>query len=68
MGTRSCKDFIWSEEFVRNFLEWLNHTEELGLDKCVASKLELQSWRSSGISRGLVLTLSFGDVLPELLV
>jgi len=34
----------------------------------LATNLELWSWSLSGIGRSLVLKLSFGDVLLELLV
>ena len=68
VGSRSCEDFIWSKEFVRKFLGRLCHKEELSLDECLASNLEFWSQTSSGISGGFVLTLRFGEVLPELLV
>jgi len=68
VGARLCKDFVWSEEFSGNFLGRSSHTEELDLDECVVSNLEFWSQRPLGISRGLVLTLSFDNVLPELLV
>jgi len=68
VGAGSCKDFVWSEVFVGNFLGRLIHMEELSLDKYVASDLEFWSWRLLGISRGLVSAWSFGNVLPEMLV
>jgi len=68
VGARECKDFIWSKEFIREFLGRLCHTEELSLDINVATNLEFQSWKSLGISGSLVLMLSFGNVLSELLV
>ena len=68
MGARLCKDFALSEEFIGKLVGWPSLLEELCLEKHVASDLELQSQRLSGISGSLVLMLSFGDVLPELLV
>ena len=68
MGARIFKDFIWSKEFIREFLGGSSHMEELGLDVHLASNLEFWSQSSSGINRDLVLMLSFGNVLPELLV
>ena len=68
MGARECKDFVWSKEFIGEFLGRLCHTEELSLDIYVASNLEFQSWKLSGISGSLVLTLTFSNVLSELLV
>jgi len=43
MGARKCKDFIWSKEFIREFLGRSCHTEELSLDINMASNLEFQS-------------------------
>src|SRR5882672_3450865 len=68
MGARLCKDFIWSKEFIRKLLGRSRHTEELSLDISVATNLEFQSRKSSGISGSLVSTLSFSDVLPKFLV
>ena len=42
--------------------------EELSLDVCLVTDFEFQGWKSSGISRSLVSTLSFSDVLLKLLV
>ena len=68
MGARMCKDFIQSKEFIGEFLGRLSGTEELSLDVCLATNLEFWSQKSLGISRSFVLTLCFGNVLPELLV
>src|SRR5882724_8517861 len=68
MGARTCKDFIWSEEFLFEFLGGSCHTEELSLDICLATDFEFQGQKPSGISRSLVSTLSFSDVLLKLLV
>src|SRR5882724_9496659 len=68
MGARSCKDFVWSEEFLCEFLGGLCHMEELSLDICLATDFEFQGRKPSGISGSLVLMLSFSDVLLKLLV
>src|SRR5882724_4717456 len=68
MGAGSCKDFVWSKEFLCEFLGGSCSTEELSLDVCLATDLEFQGRKPSGISRNLVLTLSFSDVLLKLLV
>src|SRR5882672_11978476 len=68
MGAGSCKDFIRSKEFIGKLLGRLCHTEELSLDISVATNLEFQSWKSSGISGSLVSMLSFSDVLPMFLM
>src|SRR5882724_10195935 len=68
MGAGSCKDFIWSKEFLCEFLGGLCHMEELSLDVCLATNFEFWGWKPSGISRSLVSTLSFSDVLFKLLV
>jgi len=68
MGTGKCKDFVWSKEFIRKFLGGSIHMEEFNLDIYMASNLEFQNQKLLGISRNLVLTLRFGNVLPELLV
>src|SRR5882724_5029855 len=68
MGAGSCKDFIWSKEFLCEFLGGSCHTEELNLDICLATDFEFWGWKPSGISRSLVSTLSFSDVLLKLLV
>src|SRR5882724_5012900 len=68
MGAGMCKDFIQSKEFLCEFLGGPCHTEELSLDICLATDFEFQGQKSSGISRNLVSTLSFSDVLLKLLV
>src|SRR5467141_4854745 len=68
MGARSCKDFIWSKEFIGKLLGRLCCMEELSLDVSVATNLEFQSRKSSGISGSLVLTLSFSNMLPKFLM
>src|SRR5882672_7515602 len=68
MGAGSCKDFVRSKEFIRKLLGWSCRTEELSLDISVATNLEFRSQKSSGISGGLVSTLSFSDVLPKFLM
>jgi len=68
MGARSCKDFVWSKEFIGKLLGRSCHMEELSLDVSVAINLEFQSRKSSGISGSLVLTLSFSNVLPKFVV
>src|SRR5882724_2340524 len=68
MGARTCKDFIWSKEFLCKFLGGSCHMEELSLDVCLATNFEFRGRKSPGISGRLVLTLSFSDVLLKLLV
>src|SRR5882724_2685570 len=68
MGAGSCKDFVQSKEFLCKFLGGSCHTEELSLDECLATDFEFRGRKPSGISRSLVLTLSFSDVLLKLLV
>src|SRR5467141_606767 len=68
MGARSCKDFVWSKEFIRKLLGRSFHMEELSLDVSVATNLEFWSQKSSGISGSLVSKLSFSDVLPKFLM
>src|SRR5882724_1860843 len=68
MGARTCKDFVWSKEFLCEFLGGLCHMEELSLDVCLATDFEFWGQKPSGISRNLVSTLSFSDVLLKLLV
>src|SRR5882724_10537844 len=68
MGAGLCKDFVWSKEFLCEFLGGLCHMEELSLDVCLATDFEFQGWKPSGISRSLVSTLSFSDMLLKLLV
>src|SRR5882724_12827205 len=68
MGARTCKDFIWFKEFLCKFLGWSCHTEELSLDVCLATDFEFWGRKPSGISRNLVSTLSFSDMLLKLLV
>jgi len=68
MGARKCKDFVWSKEFIREFLGGSSHMEELSLDIYLASNHEFQGWKLLGISGSLVSTLSFSNVLPKLLV
>src|SRR5882724_2428591 len=68
MGAGSCKDFVWSKEFLCEFLGGLCHMEELSLDVCLATGFEFWGWKPSGISRNLVSTLSFSDMLLKLLV
>src|SRR5882724_10040875 len=68
MGAGSCKDFIWSKEFLCEFLGGSGRMEELSFDICLATNFEFWSQKLSGISRSLVSTLSFSDVLLKLLV
>src|SRR5882672_8393601 len=68
MGAGLCKDFVWSKEFIGKLLGRLCHMEELSLDVGMATNLEFWSWKSLGISRSLVLMLSFSNVLPEFMV
>src|SRR5467141_2863275 len=68
MGAGSCKDFIWSKEFIGKLLGRSCHMEELSLDVSVATNLEFWSRKLSGISGSLVLTLSFRNVLPKFLM
>src|SRR5882724_6890552 len=68
MGARTCKDFVQSKEFLCKFLGGLGHTEELSLDVCLATNFEFWGRNPSAISRSLVSTLSFSDVLLKLLV
>src|SRR5882672_3171863 len=68
MGAGLCKDFVWSKEFIGKLLGRSCRTEELSLDISVATNLEFQSRKSSGISGSLVSTLSFSNVLPKFLV
>src|SRR5882724_10088581 len=68
MGAGSCKDFVRSKEFLCEFLGGSCSTEELSLDVCLATDLKFRGWKPSGISRTLVLTLSFSNVLLKLLV
>src|SRR5882724_7678203 len=68
MGARMCKDFIWSKEFLCEFLGGSGRTEELSLDVWLATDFEFQGWKPSGISGNLVSTLSFSNVLLKLLV
>src|SRR5882672_12661388 len=68
MGAGSCKEFIWSKEFIGKLLGRSCHTEELSLDISVATNLEFRSQKLLGISGSLVLMLSFSDVLPKFLM
>src|SRR6266481_4875755 len=68
MGARSCKDFVWSKEFIGNPLGRSCCMEELSLDECLASYLEFWCQVPSGISRYLLTVLSFGNILLEFLV
>src|SRR5882724_10218739 len=68
MGAGSCKDFVWSKEFLCEFLGGSCCTEELSLDICLATDFEFQGRKPSGITRNLVSTLSFSNVLLKLLV
>src|SRR5882724_5034823 len=68
MGAGMCKDFVRSKEFLCEFLRGSCHTEELSLDICLATDLEFQGWKPSGISGSLVSMLSFSNVLLKLLV
>jgi len=68
MGTGTCKDFVWSKEFLCEFLGRSCHMEELSLDICLATDFEFWGWKPSGISGNLVSTLSFSNVLLKLLV
>src|SRR5882724_6898170 len=68
MGAGSCKDFIQSKEFLCEFLGGSCHTEELSLEVCLATDFEFRGQKPSGISRNLVSTLSFSNVLLKLLV
>src|SRR5882724_11369631 len=68
MGAGTCKDFIQSKEFLCEFHGGSCCMEELSLDVCLATDFEFQGRKLSGISRSLVLMLSFSDVLLKLLV
>src|SRR5882724_11600366 len=68
MGAGMCKDFIWSKEFFCELLGGSCRMEELSLDICLATDFEFQGRKLSGISRSLVSTLSFSNVLLKLLV
>jgi len=68
VGAGSCKDFVWSKEFLGEFLEGSSHVEELSLDVCLATNLEFWGHISLRISRSLVFMVIFSDVLLELLV
>src|SRR5882672_3681034 len=68
MGSRLCKDFVWSKEFIGKLLGRSCHMEELSLDVSMATNLEFRRQKLSGISGSLVLTLSFSNVLPEFMV
>ena len=52
MGARSCNDFVWSKEFIREFLGGLCHMENLR--KFLASNLEFQSCNFPRIGGSLV--------------
>ena len=66
MGARSGDDLVWSKVLLREFLGGSRCMEELRLDERVAANLEFRSWKTAGISRSLVLTLSIGYMLPKL--
>jgi len=68
MGAGSCKDFVWSKEFIGKLLGRSCHMEELSLDIGMATNLEFQSRKSSGISGSLVSMLSFSNVFPKFLM
>src|SRR5467141_317306 len=76
MAAGSCKDFVWSKEFIGKLLGRSCRTEELSLDisvatnldVSVATNLEFRSQKSLGISGSLVSMLSFSDVLPKFLM
>src|SRR5882724_11340140 len=68
MGAGTCKDFIWSKEFLCKFPGGSGRMEELSLDVCLATDFEFWGWKPSGISGSLVSTLNFSDVLLKLLV
>src|SRR5467141_5067589 len=68
MGAGSGKDFVRSKEFIGKLLGRSCRTEELSLDISVATNLEFRSRKSSGISRSLISTLSFSDVLLKFLM
>ena len=68
MGARSGNDLVWSKVLLREFLGGSCHTEELHLDKCVAANFEFRSWKTAGVSRSLVSTLSISYMLPKLLM
>src|SRR5882724_6386246 len=68
MGAGLCKDFVRSKEFLCEFLGGSCHMEELSLDICLATDFEFRGRKPSGISRSLVSTLSFSDMLLKLLV
>jgi len=54
MGARTCKDFVQSKEFIREFLGRLIHMEELSLDVYLASNCEFWSQKLPGTSGSLV--------------
>ena len=66
MGARSGNDLVRSKVLLGEFLGWLCHMEELHLDECVAANFGFRSWKTAGVSRSLVSTLSIGYMLPKL--
>ena len=68
MGTRLCKDFVRSKEFIRKFLGGSCCMEELSLDECLATYLEFRCRVLLGISGNFITTLSFGNILLKFLV
>ena len=68
MRAGSCKDLVWAEEFISEFLRRPSCTKELSLDECLAANSEVGCGYSSGVSRTLVSLLGIGYVLLELLV
>jgi len=53
VGARKFKDFIWSKEFIGEFLGGLSHMEELSLDVYMASNLEFWIQKLLGNSGSL---------------
>src|SRR5882724_12904517 len=68
MGAGSCKDFVWSKEFLCKFLGGSCCMEKLSLDVCLAADFDFWGRKPSRISGNLVSTLSFSNVLLKLLV
>jgi len=64
----SCKDLVWAEEFLSEFLRRPSGMKELSLDECLAANSEVGCGYSSGVSRTLVSPLGIGHMLLELLV
>src|SRR6266481_1035105 len=60
--------FRTSKEFIRKFLGGSRCAKELRLEECLGANFEFQCQVPSGISRNLIATLSFGNILFEFLM